>query len=55
MVVLNSLKDEGAGFAGDTNKITIYTAKGSKKSFELKSKKAVAVDIINTLYDSWLA
>jgi phosphopantothenoylcysteine decarboxylase / phosphopantothenate---cysteine ligase len=55
VIVLNSLRDAGAGFAGDTNKITLYTAKGSKKKFELKSKREVAEDIINTMYEEWLA
>ncbi len=48
LIVLNSLKDEGAGFAHDTNKITILSAKNNKISnFELKSKEKVAVDIID--------
>jgi phosphopantothenoylcysteine decarboxylase/phosphopantothenate--cysteine ligase len=49
MVVLNSLKDQGAGFAYDTNKITILTKDNKKFGFELKSKKEVALDIVNTL------
>jgi len=49
MVVLNSLKDQGAGFAYDTNKITIITKDNKKLGFELKSKKEVALDIVNTL------
>ena len=47
-IVLNSLKDEGAGFLHDTNKVTILSAKGSEP-FPLKSKKEVACDIINKI------
>jgi phosphopantothenoylcysteine decarboxylase/phosphopantothenate--cysteine ligase len=45
-IILNSLKDEGAGFGYDTNKITILSRKGEKKTFGLKTKKEVASDII---------
>jgi phosphopantothenoylcysteine decarboxylase/phosphopantothenate--cysteine ligase len=48
-IVLNSLQDEGAGFGKDTNKVTIISRKGEKVAFGLKSKKEVAVDIINTV------
>ncbi|MDR0682290.1 MAG: bifunctional phosphopantothenoylcysteine decarboxylase/phosphopantothenate--cysteine ligase CoaBC [Dysgonamonadaceae bacterium] len=48
-IVLNSLKDEGAGFQGDTNKVTIMNVKGNATSFALKSKREVAKDIINVL------
>ncbi|GGG98913.1 phosphopantothenoylcysteine decarboxylase [Parapedobacter pyrenivorans] len=44
-IVLNSMRDEGAGFAGDTNKITIIDQKRNIESFELKSKAEVARDI----------
>ena len=46
-IVLNSLKDSGAGFGHDTNKITIISKKGEKISFNLKSKREVAKDIID--------
>lgn len=46
MIVLNSLRDEGAGFKNDTNKIKIFT-KTEKKEFELKSKDKVAADILD--------
>ena len=49
MIVLNSLKDKGAGFQTDTNKITILTKSNKKLSFELKSKQDVAEDIVNTI------
>lgn len=47
-IVLNSLRDKGAGFRTDTNKITIITAEG-KEEYPLKSKAEVAVDIVNKL------
>ena len=46
MIVLNSLRDEGAGFKSDTNKIKIIT-KSEVKEFSLKSKNEVAKDILN--------
>ena len=48
-IVLNSLQDEGAGFATDTNKITIIDKNLKEKSFKLKSKWAVAKDIMNEI------
>ncbi len=45
-IVLNSLQDAQAGFGYDTNKISILHRSGSKKEFELKSKNAVAEDIV---------
>lgn len=44
-VVLNSLRDSGAGFGTDTNKVTIYMGDGSSTNYELKSKEDVAMDI----------
>ncbi len=48
-IVLNSLRDKGAGFAVDTNKITILSADGKQKEFPLKPKTEVAKDIVATL------
>ena len=48
-IVLNSLNDEGAGFKGDSNKITIIGKDNNQQFFELKSKKEVAVDIVNKI------
>ena len=47
-IVLNSLNDQGAGFAHDTNKITIISQK-EEKTFPLKQKAEVARDIIDCL------
>lgn len=49
MIILNSLKDEGAGFGHETNKITIFDKGGTAVNFETKSKSAVAKDIVDTL------
>ncbi len=51
LIVLNSLKDEGAGFGTDTNKVTIFDRKGNEFYFEIKSKKLIAIDIINTILE----
>lgn len=48
MIVLNSLRDPGAGFRTDTNKVTIFTRQ-DKLQFELKSKAEVACDIVNCI------
>lgn len=48
-IVLNSLNDAGAGFQVDTNKITIIDKNNNQQSFELKSKKEVAVDIVEKM------
>lgn len=49
MIILNSLQDKGAGFASDTNKITIIDKNLKEKAFELKSKEAVSNDILNEI------
>lgn len=49
MIVLNSLKDAGAGFGHDTNKIIIFDKHGGEYHFDMKSKLAIAADIINTI------
>jgi phosphopantothenoylcysteine decarboxylase / phosphopantothenate---cysteine ligase len=48
-IVLNSLRDVGAGFSHDTNKITIVFDENNVKSFDLKQKDDVARDIVNEL------
>jgi phosphopantothenoylcysteine decarboxylase/phosphopantothenate--cysteine ligase len=49
MIVLNSLNDPGAGFGGDTNKITMIGKDNNPRFFELKSKAAVASDIVEAI------
>jgi phosphopantothenoylcysteine decarboxylase/phosphopantothenate--cysteine ligase len=47
LIVLNSLKDSGAGFGSPTNKVTFISKDFSIEPKELKSKEEVAQDIIN--------
>ena len=54
LIVLNSLKDKGAGFKGDTNKVTIINPEGQVKPFPLKTKKEVAVDLVNTIVENFV-
>ena len=49
LIVLNSLQDEGAGFGKPTNKITFIDKNFIIEPMNLKSKEAVAVDIINKI------
>lgn len=48
-IVLNSLRDEQAGFGYDTNKVTLFFADGGMKEFGLKPKGEVAKDIVDAL------
>ncbi len=48
-IVLNSLRDKGAGFGTDTNKVTIIDKNNNIDKFELKSKREVAYDIIEKM------
>ncbi|WP_194852097.1 bifunctional phosphopantothenoylcysteine decarboxylase/phosphopantothenate--cysteine ligase CoaBC [Nonlabens antarcticus] len=47
LLILNSMKDKGAGFGTDTNKITMIDRLGNAEVFPLKSKELVAKDIID--------
>jgi phosphopantothenoylcysteine decarboxylase/phosphopantothenate--cysteine ligase len=47
LIVLNSLQDEGTGFQKETNKVTFIDKNFNIQPMELKSKEAVAADIIN--------
>ncbi len=48
-IVLNSLREQGAGFRGDTNKVTIFEQNGNKTEYPMKSKREVAADIVDVL------
>ena len=48
-IVLNSMRDAGAGFNSDTNKISIIFDEKTFKTFDLKSKDDVAKDIADAL------
>jgi phosphopantothenoylcysteine decarboxylase/phosphopantothenate--cysteine ligase len=47
MIVLNSLRDPGAGFQLDTNKISILDKQGNVVKFDTKSKTETAKDILD--------
>ncbi len=49
MIVLNSLRDPQAGFGTDTNKITIFRQGAEPLRFPVKSKREVAVDILDEI------
>ena len=49
LIVLNSLKEEGAGFGHDTNKVTMFFKNGTERSIELKTKTALAADLVDTI------
>ena len=51
MIVLNSLRDKGAGFQHNTNKITIIDKASNSYNFELKHKDEVAKDIIDKIIE----
>ncbi len=53
LIVLNSLNDEGAGFGGATNKITFIDSSFVEEAMDLKSKEAVAQDIINKIIEHY--
>lgn len=48
-IILNSLNDEGAGFGGDTNKISIFGKNNNEFHSVLKSKDEIASDIVHFL------
>lgn len=50
-IVLNSLQDKGAGFRVDTNKVTIIDRHNGITAYDTKSKKEVAKDIIEAIYN----
>jgi phosphopantothenoylcysteine decarboxylase / phosphopantothenate---cysteine ligase len=50
-IVLNSLKDKGAGFKADTNKVTIIDQNLEIKYYPLKTKQEVAKDICQKIID----
>jgi len=53
LIVLNSLKNQGAGFGVDTNKVT-FVLHNKTVSKELKQKEEVALDIYNFLLEEYL-
>jgi phosphopantothenoylcysteine decarboxylase/phosphopantothenate--cysteine ligase len=49
IIVLNSLREKGAGFENDTNRITIIDKYNNIDKFELKSKEEAARDILDKI------
>jgi phosphopantothenoylcysteine decarboxylase / phosphopantothenate---cysteine ligase len=49
VIVLNSLREKGAGFGYDTNRITIIDKYNNIDKFELKSKEEAARDILDKI------
>jgi phosphopantothenoylcysteine decarboxylase/phosphopantothenate--cysteine ligase len=45
-IVLNSINDSGAGFAADTNKVTIYSNTNKKYASTLQTKEIIAKEIL---------
>jgi phosphopantothenoylcysteine decarboxylase/phosphopantothenate--cysteine ligase len=55
MIVLNSLNDEKAGFQYDTNRITLIDSENKITKFELKTKREVAIDIVNSIESKYFS
>jgi phosphopantothenoylcysteine decarboxylase/phosphopantothenate--cysteine ligase len=53
-IVLNSLRDKGAGFSGDTNKITVIDRQGHTDEYPLEAKTAAAERIADRI-EAWFA
>ncbi|MGG5506094.1 MULTISPECIES: bifunctional phosphopantothenoylcysteine decarboxylase/phosphopantothenate--cysteine ligase CoaBC [unclassified Myroides] len=53
LIVLNSLNDQGAGFGKPTNKVTFIDRAFTVQPMELKSKEAVAQDIVNKIIQQY--
>ncbi|HEX6914163.1 MAG TPA: bifunctional phosphopantothenoylcysteine decarboxylase/phosphopantothenate--cysteine ligase CoaBC [Chitinophagaceae bacterium] len=49
LIVLNSLREEGAGFGVDTNKIIVFGSEGETWNFPLAAKTQLAREIINLI------
>jgi phosphopantothenoylcysteine decarboxylase / phosphopantothenate---cysteine ligase len=49
LIVMNSLRDEGAGFGGTTNKVSIFDKEGKEYHYPVESKKMVAKRIVDLI------
>jgi phosphopantothenoylcysteine decarboxylase/phosphopantothenate--cysteine ligase len=54
LIVLNSLRDAGAGFGHDTNRVTLLYRDGRVRPFDLKPKLAVAEDLVAAIAEMLL-
>jgi phosphopantothenoylcysteine decarboxylase / phosphopantothenate---cysteine ligase len=52
-ILLNSLNDAGAGFAHDTNKVTVIDKNKKITEFPLKTKTEVALDLFQIVLTNW--
>lgn len=52
-MVMNSLKNPGAGFGLDTNQVSLFSASGEKRIVPLQSKEAVAKEILKFVTTNW--
>jgi phosphopantothenoylcysteine decarboxylase/phosphopantothenate--cysteine ligase len=52
LIVMNSLRDSGAGFGHDTNRVTVFGRDGSETRFELAAKERLAIDIVDIIIRS---
>ncbi|MDR0969264.1 MAG: bifunctional phosphopantothenoylcysteine decarboxylase/phosphopantothenate--cysteine ligase CoaBC [Lentimicrobiaceae bacterium] len=52
LIILNTLEDQGAGFKHNTNKISIIDRSENVCSYDLKSKKEVAADILDFIFQA---
>ncbi|WP_271392743.1 bifunctional phosphopantothenoylcysteine decarboxylase/phosphopantothenate--cysteine ligase CoaBC [Aequorivita sinensis] len=52
LIVLNSLRDKGAGFKSDTNKVTLIAKDNKMLPFPVKPKKEVAKDILEYIIEN---
>ncbi len=51
MIVLNSLRDEGAGFGFDTNKVTVLSRNSVPQAYPLLEKQQVAEIIVKHILE----
>jgi len=55
LVVLNSLRDAGAGFGHDTNKVTVLDRAGQVLNFELQAKSELARTLVSLILTRFAA
>lgn len=54
LIVLNSLRNDGAGFGHDTNQVTLFDRNNKRLETGLKSKMEIAQDIAEFIDREWL-
>ncbi len=55
LIVLNSLKDKGAGFEHETNKVKLFARDGKELEIPLKSKSEIAKDIVTYIEENLIS